>query len=455
MTNEISHYYMVMQSRIDPTIYANDIEYFFTLLGPRFEPVIQLMSESLSQRFHKHYEPIRVFSAVPNRYFAGRNYIVLNERARKITKRIGDEVIYLQEYEELNLEFTNSPYVREIANKLLEKQQNIYIYSFTTSFLDPADARWIVLGPSSDIAKEFDNKVRQFELFQELNLPTNEARVFSSSAELKNTALSDLPFYISAAYTSGGNESGLVFSEEMLDGFLSRLREINTKDRFLAANIFENLVVAPNATAIITERGASVLTVSDQILRGTRYLGNVYPSAISQALEENILEIMTRIGSYLGGRGYRGLFGCDFLINRDGKLVVVDLNPRRQGGYSCVALALLSSGVNLTNLELSCALGDVTDELPDYQAIQYEAAWAHSKVKPYDPGQRIRQELKHGELSDIFRDKRGDFSAGFYQKDAIFIDGYIGYVAKTGTNRKEVLQEVLDEPNHLLGMLLG
>ena len=328
--------------------------------------------------------------------------------------------------------------------------QTLFLRWQHLSFLKITDPQWLVLGPSPKIATYYDNKAQHYELFKKLNLPRNEARVFKDKDELlkKNHTF---PGYITASYTSGGNESGLIYSKGMLDNFLSRLRAVNTKDRFLVASIFEHIVTMPNVNAIVTGKNqTSILVISDQIMRGTRYLGNIYPSSISPKHIKQIKTITIKIGNYLSQEGYRGLFGCDFLINNKGKLVVVDLNPRRQGGYACNALALKALGVNLTDIELLCALGKVSKVNLSYDNIQYPAIWAHSKIKPNDPGQRINKETKKGSMVKVFSKQNGSYSGTFYKKDSIFIDGYIGYVITVGKNREKVYNLVTDTVNKLL-----
>jgi len=443
-----------MDYRFEKDILTNKTRYFFSLLGPRFEVMNELMASSLSRRFGHQYKSISIFSSHPNKYFAKENYIVLNKHASNIEDDTAGSVIYLQEYEDLNKEFVHSPFIKKLAGQLLKKQEQLPIYSFTTSFLEIKDPRWLVLGPSSKISNYYDNKVQQYKLFEKLNLPRNNARIFKNKTELTKKSRA-FPSYITASYTSGGNESGLIYDKAMLNGFLSRLRAVNMKDRFLVASIFKHIVTMPNVSAIVTdENKTNVLVISDQIMRGTRYLGNIYPSSISPKHREQIKKVAIKIGNHLSRKGYRGFFGCDFLINNQGKLVVIDLNPRRQGGYACNALALKAVGINLTDIELSCALGEVSKTDLTYENIQYPVAWAHSKVKPHDVGQDICREIKKGDMIKIFSERKGNYLGTFYKNNSIFIDGYIGYVVAVGKKREVVSNFVINASDALLKEVL-
>ena len=76
-------------------------------------------------------------------------------------------------------------------------------------------------------------------------------------------------------------------------------------------------------------------------------MGNIYPSEASPTHQKEMHCIAETIGRNLNEQGYVGMFGLDFLINVAGKLVVVDLNPRHQGGDACREMALRTKGINL------------------------------------------------------------------------------------------------------------
>lgn len=432
-----------MEYHLEKSFTTNKTRYFFFIFDPRFEIMSEFMADSLSRHFGYKYKPIYILSSHPNKYFIKENYIVLNEYADAVEKKLNKKVVYTQKYEDLNEEFIKSSFVQKISKKLFIKQKQIPVYSFTTSFLKLSDSRWLILGPSPRVSTFYDNKVEQYKLFESLGLPRNNARFFENKENLLRKS-HNFPIYISASYTSGGKESGFIYSKKMLINFLSKIRDVNKRGQFLVSQIFEHITAMPNVNAIITGKNkTNVLVVSDQIMENTQYLGNVYPTAISPKHIEQIKQITVSIGNFLSQEGYRGLFGCDFLINNKGKLVVVDLNPRRQGGYVCNAMALNYIGINLTDIELSCVLGEKVLADLTYEKIQYPSAWAHSKIKPHISGQKIAKEYKRGDLQKIFDKKSGNYFGTFYKKCQTFLDGYIGYTVVVGKDRKKNYDLVL------------
>ena len=433
-----------MDCLLDEDIYTNDIQYFFSLHGPRFEYMNKAMATSLSKKFGKEFRAIRILNAWPSPTYSALNHIVLNRRGYKLTKELNKPVVFLPDYEDVNVEFTQSPFIMKVVKKLLVKQETVFVYPFTTAFLDLPSSDFTVLGPNNELAKNLDNKINQVKLFKKLKLPCNNVRIFDSKKDLLEHEYEIIPCYASAAYTSGGSESALIYSQEMLLEFLGKLRPINKKNSFTASDIFEDIVLAPNVNAVVTSSGdVYTLVLSDQILQGNRYLGNIYPSEATEVHRQEIFAITTKIGEYLASQGYLGLFGCDFLINRKGDLVVVDLNPRHQGGYACNGLALATKGISLTDVELSVLLDEDVHisqiELNDYLGF----AWSHSKIIPPESGQIINGEHHNKTIEESFSSIGESFSTSFYKKGSVFIDGYIGYQVHTAKGRGDLEAKAL------------
>lgn len=434
-----------MDSSLDKDIYTNDIQYFFSLHGLRFEYMNTMMAESLSRRYGGEFRAISVLNAWPSEVYKKANYVILNSQGYELAKELNKRVVYLPDYEDVNVEFCESSEIAEITQKLLSKQDLVYVFPFTTSFLEPNVPGLFVLGPDAKIARELDNKVNQTKLFIDLDLPHNEASIFESEADITSNTASLIPGYISASFTSGGAESGLVYTAEMLHSFLANLRTINKENSFVVSKIFKDIVLAPNVNALVTAEGdVYTLMIADQIMHGNRYLGNLYPTLANDQHIEKMKEVINTIGKHLASQGYKGLFGCDFLINAQGEIVVVDLNPRHQGGYVCNALALHEKAINLTDLELAVLNGETVTLNQEELDTRLDFSWGHSKLMPSEKGTRILGEYTKGSILNPFSTIGESFVTEFYEKDSVFISGYIGYQVQTGATRDAVEKKMLD-----------
>ena len=112
-----------MDYRLEKDILTNKTRYFFSLLGPRFDVMNELMADSLSRHFRCEYKPIYIFSSHPNKYFAKENYIVLNEQASSVENDVKENVVYLQEYEDLNQEFIHSTFIKKLSDGVPQKKK--------------------------------------------------------------------------------------------------------------------------------------------------------------------------------------------------------------------------------------------------------------------------------------------------------------------------------------------
>jgi hypothetical protein len=92
-----------MDFSLDDDIYSNDITYFFSLHGPRFESMNQAMAISLSTKFGKEFRAIRILNAWPSKQYDYGNYIVLNKQSYKLAKQLKKPVVYLPDYEDVNV----------------------------------------------------------------------------------------------------------------------------------------------------------------------------------------------------------------------------------------------------------------------------------------------------------------------------------------------------------------
>jgi predicted ATP-grasp superfamily ATP-dependent carboligase len=432
----------IIEKELDENIFSDEYEYFFCFLSDRFEYLSKLWIKELEKKFNKKFKPIWIISSQQNKFFEKENYIILNKKLKysklKLTK---NNAIYLQDYEDLNEEFSESNYINEITKKLIEKQDRVFILGFTSAFLKLNNPKVIILGPDPKIATKFDNKIEHIKLFKKLNLHINQTKIHNTIDEIKTNK--KYPFFISAAYSSGGHESKIIYTEKDLDLFYNDLRESNKSKSFLVSNLITDITFSPNVNAIIVgENDVRVICITDQILRGNAYLGNIYPSKIKDDENDEIIRITKIVGNYLSKLGFRGLFGLDFILDSKGNIFPIDLNPRRQGGYLCNTL--MSKKINILEMELKLAFGEKIPEF-GYKDFQVDYAWAHSKVKPYYNNTRILNSFKLGEVINPFSIIGSEFKCIFYPKDSLLIEGNGGYIILSGNSPEEVKQRIIKE----------
>lgn len=431
----------IIEKELKDEIFTDEYEYFFSFLTDRFEYATELWTKELEKKFNKKFKPIYILSAKQNEFFKKENFIIINKKLQEIKQSIKkDNIIYLEDYEDTNKEFSESEFIKNLIDKLVKKQDRVFILGFTSACLELINPNTIILGPNPTIVSKLDNKITHTKLFHWLKVPKNNTRIYSTIEEIKQKE--NYPFYISAAYTSGGHESGTIYKEEDLDIFFAKIRQLNKKEGFIVADLIQDIKLSPNITAIICEKNDTrIISITDQILRGNQYLGNIYPSNANE--RETITKATKTIGDYLSSLGFRGLFGLDFIITSNGKIFTVDLNPRRQGGYLCNILMALQK-INIPEIELKLALGE---KVPDfkYEDFQVDYCWAHSKIKPYIKNVKILNTFQTNSPDLPFKKVGEEYSTIFYPQEEIFTDGNAGYLIISDNNYQEIKEKIIKE----------
>jgi len=438
----------ILEKDLKKEIFIDQYEYFFTFLNDRFEYTVELWIKELENKFNKKFKPIWILSSKQNNLFKKENYIVINKKLKELKNQLKrDNIVYLEDYEDTNQEFSESEFIKDLTNKLTEKQGRVFILGFTSSCLNIQNPKVKILGPLPKVATQFDDKTKHIKLFHYLNLPRNQTRIYEHIEEIKSNE--KYPFYISASFTSGGHESGTVYSKEDLKIFYSKLRGINKKQPFLVANHISDITLSPNINAIVCdENDTKIICITDQILRGNKYLGNIYPSKTNDEEKKVMFEATKKVGNHLAKLGFKGLFGLDFIIDSKGNIFTIDLNPRRQGGYLPNILMALPK-INIPKIELKLALGEKIQGF-DYEDFQCDFVWAHSKIKPYFLNARVLNDFQIGKPFEPFMDIGEEYKVVYYPKGCLFADGNAGYLIISGSSYEEIKERIIKETEILI-----
>jgi len=123
-------------------------------------------------------------------------------------------------------------------------------------------------------------------------------------------------------------------------------------------------------------------------------------------VQDRLREATRRIGCRLGEEGYRGIFGCDFIVDERGEFRLVEVNARKQGTtmeFCCTLDAALPEGApNLLELEY-CAVtrsefpSNLARPRPDTPPLH----WGTFNLKALRPGvtkHHLPQEMPEREL---------------------------------------------------------
>jgi predicted ATP-grasp superfamily ATP-dependent carboligase len=441
-----------MFAHLDEDLFKDENAYYFNLLSDRFHPLHSIWEANLKKRFGVTFKPIFVLTAQHNELFKDENYIVIRQAPAPadIASNPVTPTFVISAADDLNKQFSHSDFVRKVIAKLLNKQAQVFVFSLTSVGLDFDDPRVKILGPDPKVAARFDDKAEHLNVFRHLGLPTNHTWVYANYDEMlaKHT---EYPFFLSATFSSAGSDSRIIQTRHDLASFYENLRQHNKSSHFIAARLLTDIVNAPNVSAmVLSENNTLVVCLTDQILRGHQYLGNIYPSSVSEHHRSMMVEMTTAVGNYLSMQGFRGLFGLDFLITSAGDCFPLDLNPRRQGSYHCNVL--MSKNVDLIDLEQKVIFGETVPAIK-HEQFEVSYCWAHSKIMAYRPNATLGDEFEIGEPLTPFDTVGAYHAAAWYTQGSVLKGGSVGHYLRTDHSRLSLLKTLTYEVDELITRL--
>ena len=257
--------------------------------------------------------------------------------------RSADTEIFQEEPEDVNAAFSKMVSGWEFYKALSIHQSEIDLVSFTNEHLQPQPGLK-VFGAGSSIAEPLNSKTYQYNLFEQIGVPQPRSMVLSNFDALNRecsqilTGLSE--FVLKPAFSAGGWKTAVISHPRDLEAYKNAIPEIDLARPFLVSE-FIQAPMSPAVLGSITPDGrVQVLGVVDQIVRDFSFLGDIYPSFLSKEQQLELVDIARRIGVEMVSQGYWGFFGVDFVMDREGRFFVTEVNARFTFGVLILLQAL-------------------------------------------------------------------------------------------------------------------
>jgi len=261
------------------------------------------------------------------------NLLVINPLWDDYACRYGNHVSCRISGREFMRCVSGSRYVKELIRLILGSQEQLYIYlyeSLPEMTLDELPGVSI-LGPDKRTAARLNSKIYQFRRFRSL-LPMPEGRLCNGWQELQRATnrLWDRwtdGIFITEEYSAAGGNSQVANSPEEIDERFKASHQTFVISRYMPH------AYDPTVLAVVAGEGdVFVAGVADQRIEGgTRFTGSTFPSVLGEAIRHRLGDYTRRVGRELAREGYRGIFGCDFIVTDDGDIFFLEVNARKQG----------------------------------------------------------------------------------------------------------------------------
>ncbi len=228
---------------------------------------------------------------------------------------------------------SKSPAIRNLIQTILKSQKNLFIYlweSVPEMSLDTIEGVRII-GPDKKLAQKFNNKIVQYGILKDI-VPIAEHCFCTDTEELLKITKERREgwqgkIFISCEYSAAGVNAVITKNQQEVSKWCA-----NREGKFLISQYIPHDLDPTVLAVVANEDAVYIAGVADQVIEGgRRFIGSTYPSVVTEAQRKTLYEYTIQIGRMLGKNGYRGIFGCDYIIDHKGNIYFIEINARKQG----------------------------------------------------------------------------------------------------------------------------
>lgn len=337
---------------------SRDVRHFLYVGELKSLCLCRLVEETLTR---EERVPTRCVAIIPDvvQGDLGENVLVLNPEARRLARELGRRVCRRVSSREFAAMVSSSAAVARVVEALLAHQGTSWLYTFESvpELTLEGDPRVRLLGPDPGIARRWNDKTFHFRRLRG-RVPLPEHVSCLGREGLQETlaglwsrwtdgAFVTRPFGAAGANSFFAHGPGDV-AERAEDDFgpwrASRYLPHRWDPTVLA--------VVANPDDVV------ILGVADQRIEGgTAFRGSCAPTLLPAEVVERLRRHTRTVGALMARDGYRGIFGCDYVVADDGRMLLVEVNARKQG----------------TTMEMACAREVGMPWAPSLADLEYEA----------------------------------------------------------------------------------
>lgn len=322
--------------------YNPNVYYFFYFGDIKTYSLNIFLQEMLAKTIHE--KEVQFIAVVPDIFtqYNYRNIIVINptiqEHNQSPYKSTGQQqhtppISCRISSAEFMTAVSSSPAIRDLIDTILQRQNSLYINLYESRLemtLDEINGVRII-GPDKKLANKFNNKITQYRKLDSL-VPTVDYRLcedieclLKTTNELRNQWSDGI--FISCAYSAAGANSVVTQNQQQVEEWCEKQHGLFLISRYLP-HVHDPTVLA----VVANENDVYIAGVADQVIvNGNRFIGSTYPSVVSEKQKKKLHDHTVSVGQMLGRHGYRGIFGCDYIIDNDGQIFFIEINARKQG----------------------------------------------------------------------------------------------------------------------------
>lgn len=310
----------------------DDTEYFLYIGELKNYGLNIFLKEALARIFNRPFDFIAVVPDVFEQYNYD-NLIVINPLSKTYACTYGAKVSCRVSARSFMASVSADRQVRALIKRLLNRQKRLYLYMYESlpeMTLDEIEGV-VLLGPDKRVARRINSKIYQYTRLKDI-VPLVEFAVCADSTELLSKTARlwrqwDQGIFITQEYSAAGVNAVIAGKEADIP---ARFRE--ETGRYLISRYIPHDNDPTVLAVVANEEDVYVVGTADQRIEGgARFTGSTFPSVLPAEMVETLASYTRKLGQWLGREGYRGIFGCDFLVTEDGDIRFLEINARKQG----------------------------------------------------------------------------------------------------------------------------
>ncbi len=413
------------------------------------------LKEALDRNHDKKVDFIAIVPDLAEQYNY-ENLIVVNPRAQSPEAAGGNQFACRVSAKEFMTAVSRDPDIRILVDQILERQDNLFLYMYESLMENTLDEikGVSILGPEKQIAKFTNNKIHQLNGLKD-QVPVVDFKICKGYQDLIATTdgLWDKwrdGIFVTKEYSAAGINSCVAFSSaDIIEKFADQ--DVNyIITRFLPHTL------DPTVLAVVANpEEVYIAGVADQrIENGNRFTGSTFPSVVTLEQAKRLEEYTRKVGKWLAQQGYKGIYGCDYIITHDGDIRFLEINARKQGTtleFCCTLDQNLAPGCpNLPELEyFAVTRGRFPENTQEPPGNLSNIHWGTYNYKIHEPvktlsyiPQQIRERQAFGKIASGCL-KKSYLILEHTGSDFIIAQGsFIGRVVALGHDHKSVAQGI-------------
>jgi len=299
------------------------------------------LKEALSKIHNRKFDFISIIQDILAQYVYP-NMIVVNPMVDEFNREHGGNGSCRVPTRVFLSSVSNNRHVQELVQKLLDRQKKLYIYMYES--LPEMNFDQLpgvsIIGPDSKISERLNSKIFQYKACKHF-MPMPDFRFCNGLDELlktTDTLWSDWTegIFVSEEYSAGGLKSMVAHDP---DDIIGKFKD--EKLNYLVSRFIPHDHDPTVLGVVANEEDIYIAGIADQFIEhGNQFVGSAFPTLLKDTLTIQLENYTRRVGQWLAREGFRGMFGCDYLVDSSGHIFFLEVNARKQG----------------TSMEFCCAL---------------------------------------------------------------------------------------------------